>query len=142
MWKCPECKQEFLHKGQSHSCADKTLDDFLRGKSDHTIDLFNYFIEQYRSFADFKLHPAKTRIAFASNIRFAYVHRLGKDFIDIVFQFRKACTDNFCFYKIARIPGTEKYNHYCRLYRIEDLTEEIKQFMKIAYEESKRTEKK
>jgi len=134
MWTCPVCQQKFIYKDAFHSCAEKTLEDFLAGKSLETIELFRYFIEQYQQIGEFVLHPAKTRIAFAAKIRFGYIHRLGKNFIDVVFQFREAFHDNLCFYKIAQVPDSDIYNHYCRLYYKEDLTDELKGYMLKAYE--------
>jgi hypothetical protein len=40
MWKCPICELEFVNTNQVHSCGNKTLDDFLNGKSPHTVGLF------------------------------------------------------------------------------------------------------
>lgn len=134
MWNCPACKQKFLHTNQTHSCNDKTIEDFLKGKSALTVRLYNYFISEYKKIADINLHPAKTRIAFVANIRFGYIHRLGKNFIDIVLQFNKPYTDNYCFHKIAHVPDSNIYNHYVRLYSKEDISDEVKKFMLLAYE--------
>ena len=132
MWTCPRCKQKFLHQNQRHSCLDKILDDFLTGKSALTIDLFWHFIEEYKKIGDFVLHPAKSRIGFAAKIRFGYIHRLGKDFVDVVLTFNKPYLDNLCFYRIGEVPGGKIYQHYLRIMRKEDVNEEVKKYMKMA----------
>lgn len=134
MWTCPACHQQFVNQNCLHSCNEKSLADFLTGKSEQTIALFDYLIDQMRTIGEFVLHPAKHRIAFASKIRFGYIQRLGKNYIDVVFQFREAYEDNFCFFRIARVPGTSIYNHYCRICRKEDINNEVRDFMKKAFE--------
>ena len=134
MWTCPECNQKFIHQNQWHSCNEKTVEDFLRGKSQHTIELVYYFLNEYQKLGDFVLHPAKSRIAFAAMIRFGYFHRLGKDFVDVVFTFNKPYTDNLCFYRIGEVPGGKYFQHYLRIYQKEDINEEVKKFMKMGLE--------
>jgi hypothetical protein len=132
MWKCPKCSQKFKHENQNHSCNEKTADDFLAGKSKHTTELFYHFICEYQKLGDFVLHPAKSRIAFAAKIRFGYIHRLGKDFLDVALTFDKPYHENLCFYRIGEVPGGKIYQHYLRILHQEDINDEVKKFMKMA----------
>ncbi len=138
MWTCPDCNQQFVRSNQSHSCNEKTLADFLKGKSDHTRMLFDYCIEQLRQIGPFELHPAKTRISFAAGIRFGAVHQLGKNFIDLVFYFDQPYRDNLCFHKIAQVPGEQQFNHYFRMLLPEDLNEEVRSYFKLALDGAQR----
>lgn len=135
MWTCPYCKQKFTRNNQAHSCGDKTLDDFLAGKSEHTVELFWHFVNTFRKIGTVTVHPAKSMIGFAAKTRIAYVIRLGKDFVDVVLPFDKAYPDNFCFHKIAQVPGSQQFNHHVRLTSTDDLTPEVKKFMKLAYKQ-------
>jgi Domain of unknown function (DUF5655) len=135
MWICPQCKQKFVKTNQWHSCGDKVLDDFLKNKSDYTLTLFWDFVECYQQFGKVTIHPTKSMIGFAAKTRIAYVIRLGKNFVDVVFPFSKPHSDNFCFHKIAQVPGTEQYNHHLRLEQSEDINAEVKNFMKMAFQE-------
>ena len=134
MWTCPQCGQNFSRTHQVHSCGDKVLDDFLQGKSDYTISLFWYFAEQYRQLGDVTIHPTKSMIGFAAKTRIAYVIQLGKNFIDIVFPFDKPYRDNLCFRKIAQFPGSPQFNHHLRMESLDDINDEVKRYMKLAYE--------
>lgn len=134
MWSCPLCHQRFVNNNQVHSCNDKTLNDFLMGKSEHTISLFWHFVQQYQQIGDITVHPTKSMIAFAAKTRIAYITRLGKDFIDVTFPFEKLYNDNLCFHKIARVPGQKQFNHHFRIQREEDVNDEVRAFMKLAYE--------
>ena len=113
---------------------DKTLADFLSGKSQHTVELFYHLVNEYRQIGDITVHPAKSMISFKARIGFAYVIQLGKNFVDVVFPFKQAYEDNLCFNKIKPVPGSDDYNHHLRLYFKEDLNDEVKQYMKLAYE--------
>ena len=117
--------------------ADKTLNDFLQGKSELTLSLFDHFVTQFQKVGKVQLHPAKTMIGIAtSRKRIAYVTQLGKDFVHVVFPFEKPYTDNLCFQKIAQVPGDEKqYNHHFRMLAKEDMNQEVINFMKLAYKQ-------
>jgi Domain of unknown function (DUF5655) len=134
MWICPLCNQQFEHTNQVHSCREKELVDFLNGKSDHTIELFDHLVKEYQQIGDVKVHPLKSMISFAARTRFAYVIQLGKNFVDVVFPFKQPYADNLCFNKIKPVPGSDDYNHHLRLYFKEDINEEVKMYMKMAYE--------
>ena len=140
MWTCPLCGQEFVKTNQQHSCNDRTLDDFLHGKSEFTISLFWHFARSFQKIGEVTIHPTKSMIAFASKTRIAYVIQLGKNFVDVVFPFDKPYEDNLCFRKIAQVPGTQQFNHHLRLMTKDDVNKEVLHFMKLAYEESMSSE--
>lgn len=121
---------------KKQSSADpKTIDDFLKGKSEHTLALYRHFTSQYKKIGEVTLHPAKTMIGVAtSRKRIAYITQLGRNFIHVVFAFEKPYNDNLCFQKIAQVPGEQQYNHHFRMYAKEDLNEEVQKFMRLAYE--------
>lgn len=111
-----------------------TLDDFLRGKSPHTVALFTHFMNTFRTVGPVIIYPAKTMIGIATpRKRIAYITRLGKDFIHVVFSFPRPYPDNLCFQKIAQVPGTSQYNHHFRMLHQEDVTDEVIRFMELAW---------
>jgi hypothetical protein len=132
MWTCPNCHQKFNRDNQTHSCNDKTLQDFLSGKSEHVTNLFWHFIDAYKRLGDFNIHPTKTMIGLSNGKRFAFVMRLGKNFVDVMLPFDKAYDDNECFYRIGAVPGGTQFNHYCRFENPEDVNAELKKYMKLA----------
>jgi hypothetical protein len=75
--------------------AEKGIDDFLVGKSDHTRELFNHLVQQFQKAGSVTLHPAKTMIGIATpRKRIAYITQFGKNFIHVVFMFRVPYNDN------------------------------------------------
>ncbi|HNP23826.1 MAG TPA: hypothetical protein PKM63_17950 [Panacibacter sp.] len=116
--------------------SDKSIADFLAGKSGHTIELYNHFIETYSNMGIIGVHPAKTMIGISNaHRRIAWITQLGKNFIHIVFPFRQAYPANLCFNKIAQVPGMAQFNHHFRMLYKEDLNEEVIHFMQMAYSE-------
>ena len=118
--------------------SNKTIADFLSGKSQHTIELFDHFIEVYNSIGIIELHAAKTMIGLSNaHKRIAWITQLGKNFIHVVFPFKEPHPDNLCFVKIAEVPGDNKqFNHHFRMLYKEDITEEVMHYMKLAYGDS------
>ena len=113
----------------------KQLSDFLTGKSEHTLMLFHHFVNEYKKLGNIRLHPAKTMIGIDNGHKgVAWITQLGKNFIHVVFPFKKEYTDNLCFQKIAQVPGdAHQFNHHFRMYTIEDVNEEVLQYMLMAY---------
>jgi len=115
---------------------DKTVADFLTGKSEHTINLFQHFLNEFGQLALITLHPAKTMIGIANEKkRIAWVTQFGKNFIHVVFPFEEPYPENLCFIKIAQVPGDDKqFNHHFRMYYKKDINEEVISFMRMALE--------
>jgi len=137
MWICNLCHQQFKNNNQTHFCTTLSIADFMQGKSELAVQLCLHFIKVYTQMGEIKPHATKTMIAFKADKNFAYLIKLGKDFIDIVLPFKTAYEANFCFSKIAQVPGTNDYNHHLRIYRIEDINEEVQYYMNLAYQNGK-----
>lgn len=116
---------------------DSNISAFLNGKSEHTLMLFNHFVNEYQKLAPVTLHPAKSMIGIAnSHRRIAWITQLGKNFVHIVFPFKQEYPDNLCFQKIAQVPGdAHQFNHHFRMLNVEDVNEEVLGFMRMAYED-------
>ncbi len=134
MWTCPICNREFVKNNQVHSCGDKLLSDFLAGKPETVISMFYHFIYSYRQVGAITIHPTKSMIAITAKTRIAYVIKLGRNFVDIVFPFTQPYNDNLCFHKIAQVPGSNQFNHHFRMMQEEDVNKEVLYYMKLAYD--------
>jgi Domain of unknown function (DUF5655) len=134
MWTCPKCKQKFVNRNQWHSCGQNTLGNFLEGKSLEAVGLFNHFIKSYKKIGPFDLHPAKTRVALVAKIRFASINKIGKDFIRGRLLFNKPYENAGCFYKIEPLVEINYYVHHFQLRHKEDINNEFKKYMRLAYD--------
>lgn len=117
--------------------SDKTIADFLAGKSPHTLELYHHFIAEFQSIGLIEVSAAKTMIGISNaHKRIAWVTQLGKNFIHVVFPFNEPHPDNLCFTKIAQVPGTQQFNHHFRMLYTADVNDEVIHYMKLAYEEA------
>ena len=116
---------------------DERLLHFLSGKSEHTLALFHYFIAEYQKLGSIIVQPTKTIIGISSaRRRIAWVTQLGKNFIHIVFPLKQPYQDNLCFTKVAQVPGSaSQFNHHFRMLHLEDINEEVRNYMLLAYEQ-------
>lgn len=133
---CPLCHQNFEESQQTHICRDQELNIFLSGKPAYAVMLFDHLEKEYHQVGNIKASAAKTMIGFGAQKKFAYVIYFGKNFLDVVFPFKQAYSDNLCFNKIKPVPGSDDFNHHLRLYFKEDINDEVRMFMKLAYEQS------
>ncbi len=137
MWTCNLCNQNFKHQQQLHYCGDKSIGDFLANKDEAIIALFNHFVASYRNIGPIELRPTQSMIALVADRRFAYIIKIGKNFIDVVFPFKELFEDNLCFKKIAPVPGSKDFNHHLRLCDLADINDEVLAYMKRAYANGK-----
>lgn len=117
--------------------TDQSIIDFMLGKSEQSVRLCHYFIQVYTEMGEIRPHATKTMIAFKAYKNFAYIIRLGKDYIDIVLPFKTTYTNNLCFSKIVHVPGSTDYNHHLRIYNTDDVNDEVKHYMNLAYANGK-----
>lgn len=138
MWTCHLCNRSFKSNHQIHYCEDKTVNDFLSGKTETAVDLFDHLISKFEEIGPIKLHATKSMIVISGASGFAYVINFGKSFIDVVLPFNETYEENLCFRKIAHVPNSNQYNHHLRMILPEDINEEVFDYMKKAYANGKR----
>ena len=133
MWRCPKCGHRFFNRNQSHSCGNYTVDDFLKGKQEKSIDLFNYFLSEYQKVGPFELHPVKTRVTLFTKMRFCAINKIGTDHIDIHLVLTSLFENNTCFYRIDNLAD-RFFVHHAHIYNKADINDELKKYMAMAYE--------
>ncbi|PBQ31291.1 hypothetical protein CNR22_05770 [Sphingobacteriaceae bacterium] len=116
--------------------SKKEISKFTNGKTEQSLVLLEHFINHFESIGNITLHAAKTMIGISNGKkRIAWITQIGKNFIHVVFPFKKEYPDNLCFQKIAQVPGDAKqFNHHFRMLLPEDVNEEVLRFMKRAIE--------
>lgn len=114
--------------------SNNNMSGFLNGKTEYTLMLFRSFIDEFSQLGEIKIVPLKSMIAIEDKTKFAYITQLGKNFIHVVLPFNEPFENNLCFSKIVQVPGTNQFNHHLRIFFKEDINEEVKRFMKMAYD--------
>ena len=74
---CPECRAKFVNRNQWHSCGQATVDDWLEGLGPSGKALYRRLEALIRACGELHVAPAKTRIAFLGQVRFAAITRLS-----------------------------------------------------------------
>jgi len=134
MWTCPKCNHKFYNKNQQHSCGHYTVADFLDGKTEKAIGLFNTFLAKYKTIGSYELHPVKTRVALLCKMRFASINRLRADHLDGHLVLTAPATDHGeLFYKIDNLDNRFHVHHF-RIYKTSDLDGAFECYMRMAYE--------
>jgi len=110
---------------------EPTIEQFLIGKSAHSLTIFDHFTDYFAAIDANKIEPTKTMIGISNDQkRITWVTQFGKNFIHIVFPFEQPYSDNLCFQKIAQVPVCNQFNHHFRILKKEDVNEEILHFMR------------
>jgi len=132
LWRCPDCDRQFANVNQSHSCGKYTVDDFLRGKSELAIRLFNALRAAVEACGPVTLAPAKTRVGFQCRMIFAAVNRLAKDSLagHVVLARR---LENSRFTKIESISPGNHVHHFV-LTCLQDIDDELRGWLREACE--------
>ena len=113
---------------------DKDLSEYLIGKSEHSLGLFDHFIAELQKIGPVTIHPHKTMISIANSRKgVAYITQIGKKFVHVVFPFNQRYDDNLCFQRIQQVPGRNVIYHHFRMLQPEDINEEVRKFMKLAF---------
>lgn len=133
-WSCDVCHRMFTHSHQKHYCGDFSITEFLSGKPAVAELLFDAFMLNMQEIGPFQAYAGKSMVMLKNKKNFAQIIYFGKQFIDVVFQFKESFDDNLCFRKIALVPGTTDFNHHLRLMHPDDLNEEVIGYLKKAYQ--------
>ena len=131
LWQCPGCKREFVTPNMPHSCGRFSVEQFLKGKSHHAIDLYWQFSALAHACGPIKIAPAKTRIGFQVRMIFAAVNRLN----DRGLRAHVVLTRRLEHPRFQRIEMmTPKcYVHHFTLQSIEDCDAEVQSWLCEAY---------
>jgi hypothetical protein len=132
LWKCPRCGAKLLTRNLSHSCGDFSVAKFLRGKSVLGRDLYQRFVALIRGCGPYDVAPAKTRVAFLAQVRFASVNRIGADTIDVHFVLPRALRSH----RFRRVDHLGKVHvHHLRLSRPGDFDDQLRGWLRRSYDE-------
>ena len=80
---CPRCGVKLLHPRQSHACGPYSVELFLAGSTAAQRDLYRRFVDLVAASGAYDVAPAKTRVAFLAQVRFASVNGLGPKGLDV-----------------------------------------------------------
>lgn len=78
LWTCPKCGAKLVTRNLAHSCGRATLADWEARMGPRARTLFDRFEQLIAACGEYRVAPAKTRIAFMGLVRFAGITRLDE----------------------------------------------------------------
>lgn len=131
MWTCPKCGARFVNRNQQHSCGRATLDQWLDGLGPRGLALYRRFRTLVDACGEFHVAPARTRIAFLGQVRFASITRLRDEGMVCTFALPHALRSP----RFARVeevvPGW--FVHTLAVTTPEELDDEVQAWVRESY---------
>jgi hypothetical protein len=130
LWHCPRCGAKLLVRNLSHACGDFSVAKFLAGKTKAERALFAKFESLIARCGPYSHAPAKTRVAFMVDVRFASVNRVGNGTVDVHLVLPRELHSP----RIRRIePVGKLFVHHVRLKKLSDCNAELAKWVRAAY---------
>lgn len=115
-----------------HSCGRYSVEKFLAGKSRSAISLYETFSALVHNCGPVLIAPAKTRIGFQVRMIFAAVNKLSDQGLEAhVVLTRRVESPRF---KRIDTMTSRCYVHHFRIESLSDLDEEVKSWLREAYQ--------
>jgi hypothetical protein len=132
LWECPRCGAKLVAKNMSHACGNHSIQKFLEDKNQHGRMLFRRFVALIARCGPYDAAPAKTRVAFLAQVRFASVNRVGDDHIDVHFVLPRSI-ESPRFRKVEHLG--KMHVHHLRLREPRDFDRQLAKWLRESYEE-------
>ena len=114
-----------------HSCGKFSVEQFLAGKSEQAISLYNRFQTLVSDCGPVQIAPAKTRVGFQVRMIFAAINKLNdKGLHAHVVLTRELKSPRF---KRIEMMYRKCYVHHFVIRTLSELDEEVKSWLKEAY---------
>lgn len=131
LWTCPKCGAKLLTRNLWHSCGFATLDDWKARMGPNARALYDRFEAMIAACGEYHVAPAKTRIAFLGQVRFAGITRLTELSMDCNFALPKPIRSRR-FRKVEEIvPGW--WAHRLRVSNPAELDEQVQAWIRESY---------
>ena len=132
LWKCPRCGARLVSRNLSHACGEHSVARFLAGHGSAERRLFERFERMIARCGPYRRAPARTRVAFMAQVRFASVNRIGAGAIDVHFVLPRALTSP----RFRRVEHLGKVHvHHLRLSKPGDFDAELQTWLAQSYRE-------
>jgi hypothetical protein len=131
-WSCPRCGAKLVGKNGAHACGPYSVARFLEGATARGRDLFARFERMIAACGAYDVAPAKTRVAFMAQTRFASVNKVRADAIDVHFVLPWALRSA----RLLRVDTVgDVFVHHLRLAHDDDFDDELLGWLRASYAE-------
>jgi hypothetical protein len=131
LWTCPKCGAKLVTRNMWHSCGQATLADWKARMGPRARRLYRRFEHMIAACGEYHVAPAKTRIAFMGEVRFASVTRLSETGMTCSFALPRALASARLAKVEEVVPGW--WAHSLRVTELEQLDEELQAWLRDSY---------
>ena len=129
LWTCPTCGRSFANKNQAHACQTTSVDEYLSGKSELAVSIYEGVVGLLERAGNFRIHPQKTRISFISRMTFGGL-TLAKRWADLSFILPEPLDDRRV--RKLELYGPTSWGHTVRLSSLSDIDEDVEMWLTSA----------
>jgi hypothetical protein len=131
MCKCPKCGAMLVTRYMWHSCGRATLADWQARMGPNARAFYQRFEQMIAACGTYYVAPAKTRIAFLAQVRFANITELNESEIVCTFALPKRV-------RSARVVEIEEIIpawcvHHLRITDVRQLDDEVQAWIRESY---------
>ena len=131
MWICPRCGAALVTRNLWHSCGRATVDDWKGRMGPRARRLYDRFEELIAGCGEYRVAPARSRIAFMGRVRFAGITALSEKGMTCSFALpRPLRSHRFAAVREA-VPGW--WVHRLRITRPEELDRQVQRWLRESY---------
>ncbi|MBI1807513.1 MAG: hypothetical protein HYR76_10735 [Ignavibacteria bacterium] len=129
-WVCPNCKRNFKHKNQSHSCVRVDPEDHFLNKSPNVERVYKMLLAEVRKFGKVNVSPVKNCILLKTSSTFLAL-KPKKRWMDIEFLLDEEVND----YPIHKTVQASKrrFAHFVRLEDTEEIDKRLLSLLRRSY---------
>jgi hypothetical protein len=130
LWTCPDCGREFAKRNQWHSCGARSVDDHFEGKDTQLRELYDALISKLQRFGPVRVDAVQTSINLISKHHFGGI-TVQKSALRLGF----IASEKIEASRIVRAQrlGPNKVGHSVKLHSLEDIDEELLDWLRWAY---------
>jgi hypothetical protein len=130
MWRCPTCGQTFTSRNLPHSCQVVPLDRHFEGR-EAMRPVFDALVAAAEKNGPITINATKSRITLQAEMRFAAVDAPRRDHLNAHVVLGRP-VESPRFVKVEYVPP-HYFVHRFRLYRSEDVDDEVSAWLAEAY---------
>jgi Domain of unknown function (DUF5655) len=132
LWTCPKCRAKFVSANMWHSCGRFRLEDLFARSDPSVFALFKKFRRIVERCGPVTMIPQKTRVVFMVRMRFAGA-TVRKSNLRIGLIMRRRLEPDPRLEKVE-VYGPLCVGHYLRIERPEQLDDNVRQWVREAYD--------
>jgi len=131
LWICPKCGAALVTRNLWHSCGLATLADWKQRMGPRARELYDRFEQLIAACGEYRVAPAKTRIAFMGRVRFAGITSLSEKGMTCAFALSRPLRSKR-FAKVEEVvPGW--WVHRLRVTEPAQLDAEVARWIRSSY---------